>query len=266
MEIPFQGTPFTWSNQRHGNFRIEERLDRIFLTSSRHITVSTSGHKGLMLYTDGNQEHLVYPFGFEAFWIMEPYFRHVVEVSWRTNSLGSPSYVLLAKLWDLQKILYQWNRIEVGNLDFRLKDLRHQLDFHHSIPFKLRNSHWYSHEQFLLASVKRTTGQIEKLWEQKARLRWVQFGDANTRYFHITTTQRRSRNRISSLSHGLVSAYRLALPEKDTKFGEKFGIFLLLLKLVLSYGNYSWERLHFLHFSSKEVLTWLTNAHFVILL
>ncbi|OMO58581.1 hypothetical protein COLO4_34521 [Corchorus olitorius] len=44
--------------------------------------------------------------------------------------------------------------------------------------------------------------QEEVLWLQKSRLNWVQSGERNTRFFHLTTMVRRHRNLITSLMIG----------------------------------------------------------------
>lgn len=41
--------------------------------------------------------------------------------------------------------------------------------------------------------------QEEAFWSQRARLKWLEGGDRNTNFFHATTIQRRSRNRIQRL-------------------------------------------------------------------
>ncbi|KAL4335605.1 hypothetical protein GQ457_07G017880 [Hibiscus cannabinus] len=41
--------------------------------------------------------------------------------------------------------------------------------------------------------------QEESLWFQRARTKWIQWGDRNTTYFHATTLSRRRRNHINML-------------------------------------------------------------------
>ncbi|KAF7844151.1 reverse transcriptase [Senna tora] len=46
--------------------------------------------------------------------------------------------------------------------------------------------------------------QEEQFWESRSRVKWLRSGDKNTRFFHATTMQRRSVNRIAriKLSNG----------------------------------------------------------------
>lgn len=55
---------------------------------------------------------------------------------------------------------------------------------------------------------KELTGHIENLWRQeemywrlRSRIRWLQWGDTNTNFFHATIIQRRQRNIISMLKN-----------------------------------------------------------------
>lgn len=41
--------------------------------------------------------------------------------------------------------------------------------------------------------------QEELLWYQKARVEWIQDGDKNTTFFHLSTIARRWRNKISAI-------------------------------------------------------------------
>lgn len=38
--------------------------------------------------------------------------------------------------------------------------------------------------------------QEESYWQQQARVKWLQEGDANTKVFHQSTLQRRRRNKV----------------------------------------------------------------------
>lgn len=39
-------------------------------------------------------------------------------------------------------------------------------------------------------------------WGQRARVKWLNEGDRNTKFFHATTIQRRGRNRIQRIKDG----------------------------------------------------------------
>lgn len=41
----------------------------------------------------------------------------------------------------------------------------------------------------------------EEFWKLKSCVNWLQHGDANTKFFHLTTLQRRRRNKITALKY-----------------------------------------------------------------
>ncbi|KAL8129313.1 hypothetical protein V2J09_018468 [Rumex salicifolius] len=57
----------------------------------------------------------------------------------------------------------------------------------------------WNKEYDLHQELEKTLEEEELLWFQKARDKWVQFGDRNTRYFHTSTLIRRRRNKVEAL-------------------------------------------------------------------
>ena len=47
--------------------------------------------------------------------------------------------------------------------------------------------------------IKKLWNQEEKFWGQRSRLKWLKWGDKNSKFFHATTVQRRERNKIQRL-------------------------------------------------------------------
>lgn len=41
--------------------------------------------------------------------------------------------------------------------------------------------------------------QEEKYWGQRARIKWLKYGDKNSRYCHLSTMYRRNKNRIMQI-------------------------------------------------------------------
>lgn len=42
----------------------------------------------------------------------------------------------------------------------------------------------------------------EQFWGQRSRVKWLNFGDKNTKFFHASTIQRRNRNKLLRIKDG----------------------------------------------------------------
>ncbi|XP_057739670.1 uncharacterized protein LOC130956669 [Arachis stenosperma] len=134
-------------------------------------------------------------FRFLAAWITHPDFGNAVGASW--NNQGSWAEGIV----NFNNRIKEWNKSLFSDI-FRRKHriLRRLQGFnsslghsHNSYLDKLQKELWVEYEQILL--------QEEFLWFQKARSKWINFGDRNTKFFHGSTMVRRCRNKIVSLQN-----------------------------------------------------------------
>lgn len=71
-------------------------------------------------------------------------------------------------------------------------------------------------------------------WHQRSRVRWLQAGDKNTKFFHLSTVQRRKRNKVRLIKNG----DRVWL-DGDVHVAESFGDYFK--ELFTSDGPRNWE-------------------------
>jgi hypothetical protein len=108
VDLGFSGSPFTWSNHRHGRHLIRERLDHSVVSTQwihlfplflvRHLPAQASDHNALLLNTSSSNSHLPTPFRFEEFWTKDPSCIEVIASAWRSNVVGTSSFILAQKL------------------------------------------------------------------------------------------------------------------------------------------------------------------------
>jgi len=105
-------------------------------------------------------------------------------------------HVLQQRLKHIKARLKQWNKDEFGNIfqDRGLLEqqmaLVQQEIMSNGISEDLRQQ-----ESLIREQLESRNQQEECLWRQKSRVRWLQEGDRNTRFFHQTTLQRRNHNK-----------------------------------------------------------------------
>ncbi|KAF7811454.1 reverse transcriptase [Senna tora] len=136
------------------------------------------------------------PFHFENMWLLFNKCNMLVNEVWREEIGGSPAFVIHKKIMLLCAKLKQWNKLEVGIIQEKIKSLTSQLEYvqQHvsSLDSKVLESNLSNNLEFYLDCE-------EMMWAQKAWQMWLINGDHNTSYFHKIVKKRCSQNHISAL-------------------------------------------------------------------
>ncbi|XP_027151252.1 uncharacterized protein LOC113751439 [Coffea eugenioides] len=160
--LEFVGPKFTWTNGS-----VWQRLDRILVNG-----------KWMDAY---------------------PVSKEVVNEAWGSEVRGVGMVKFFNKLMNVRHHLKQWNREVFGNVtsnvaqaEQELKQREGDYDTHRTDEYKLR-----LHEA--RARYNRELAVECAFWRQKAGIKWIQEGDANTAFFHAAVRQRRNSNFISRI-------------------------------------------------------------------
>ncbi|XP_072077905.1 uncharacterized protein [Arachis hypogaea] len=94
------------------------------------------------------------------------------------------------------KITKIWSKRTFTRANKKINQLKDEIT-------KLQNQEFSEQQQERIKDLKVEISQLwkkeEKYWGQRARLKWLKFGDKNTSFFHATTIQRRDLNKIERL-------------------------------------------------------------------
>jgi hypothetical protein len=140
-------------------------------------------------------------FRFESFWPLLQGYNTVVEQSWKSPCLLTNQFAVLDyKLKRLAKDLKTWAKNYVG-------DIRKQMVVGHEIMLRLdaaQKTRLLSEEEAMLRSALKSRAVVLAVLnrvkaKQTTRIKWLQLGDANTKFFHSHASHRRAKNRIQSL-------------------------------------------------------------------
>ncbi|KAK9158591.1 hypothetical protein Scep_005165 [Stephania cephalantha] len=99
----------------------------------------------------------------------------------------------------LAERLQWWNVNVFGNVHLKKKSLQHRIN---TFDRKLERSptdYLFHIREELQGQMNDVLLQEEMLWYQKSRSQWLQFGDKNASFFHISTLTWRRKNRIERL-------------------------------------------------------------------
>ncbi|KAG5533573.1 hypothetical protein RHGRI_027682 [Rhododendron griersonianum] len=167
VDLEFKGPQFTWRNNRYGDNFIMERIDMAFANAQwREL------HDRAMVF---------------------------VEETWSQNGEGSKMYTVCKKLRGCKEKLKAWSIRKFGNLKLMIATTKDQLM---EVQKQIQNGF----NPDALALEKSLIKKLEDLWQknamywhQRSRIKWLQMGDKNSRFFHLSTIQRRQRNQIMRL-------------------------------------------------------------------
>lgn len=131
-------------------------------------------------------------FRYEEYWEDRDELPNFIQQHWSTNERGD----LASKLSNISRFLEGWSKENFKKADVEIRRLKKKLQ-------KLSSSHisedMIREQQKCKEEITRLWEQEEKYWKARERLKWLNEGDRNSKFFHATTIQRRSRNRITRL-------------------------------------------------------------------
>lgn len=206
MDMEFKGCKYTWvSNPRDGRVT-REKLDRVLVNwpwrsffphaSSIALPIISSDHSPIIFHICPKERSGV-GFKYEAFWDEHPNCVEVVKRGWGEGVASDSAWdTFIEKSKACKKGLQRWHKGEFKRADGEISKLKGVLNELLNLPDSA--TRW---EQ-----VKEVQNQIKVLWRreemywyQRSRVKWLNWGDRNSKFFHASTIQRRDKNRIVRL-------------------------------------------------------------------
>ncbi|KAJ1417306.1 Zinc finger, CCHC-type [Sesbania bispinosa] len=212
MDLHLKGCKFTWlSNQRNG-FVTRERLDRILVNwpwrdvyqNAMAIALPpvSSDHSPIIMWTNpkmskGRQ------FKFEAMWEENVECKGVIRNGWtEIEATSTPAEKFLNKAKNCKTALSHWHQRTFRSPDKQLAQLTEELQMLLNQEIDQDPNYWVK-LQDLRKQIDGVRKQKENFWAQRSRVKWLQHGDRNSKFFHASTVQRRDRNRLFRLKNDL---------------------------------------------------------------
>ncbi|XP_027082415.1 uncharacterized protein [Coffea arabica] len=179
VEVDFDGSPFTWTNGT-----MWQRLDRALVkeTWSNMFGVTKVSHlvRGFLI-----------PFS-QYLGKTPDLFGNDTRSLARTNTARG-MHGFFRKLVHTKTKFRQWNAQCFGNIAQAVKLAEEKLHQCES-EFQLRRDDVSKSKAW--ATFTLALAVEDEFWRQKSAIKWIQVGDANTRFFHSVVKQRRNANFI----------------------------------------------------------------------
>ncbi|XP_058754420.1 uncharacterized protein LOC131627572 [Vicia villosa] len=229
VNVPCKGKRFSWFS---GDGKSKSRIDRFLI--SNNIILSwgvvgqwiglrdVSNHCPVWLMVD-KEDWGHKPFKFNNKWFKDKSFFDFVKKEWEGFTVhGRGDYVLKEKFRFLKERLKWWEKNVFGRIDLEIEE-----------NVKVLND-WDDRdmweEELHLNKVKASKNiwfnlkLKENMLIQKSRLKWLNAGDVNSRFFHNVVKERRRRNRICLLNsnEGVVSSVKEVKDKVKSHFECKF--------------------------------------------
>lgn len=209
FDLAYQGCQYTWIQKPSGEGGIMRKLDRIlgnsaFIDRFRDTTVffhprGVSDHSPGVLSIKAGIRNRSRGFKFDNFLTNHDLFLSRVKEVWDTHRQGSYMKKVLVRLQDL-KTVFRKLRNTYGCLDKRVLSLKEELDAAQLAcdrdPCNVELKEDIAH--ILLAYQKARNDQLE-LARQKAKVKWLNEGDGNSKFFFHTVREKRNSSHISSV-------------------------------------------------------------------
>ncbi|XP_027155903.1 uncharacterized protein LOC113756420, partial [Coffea eugenioides] len=201
--VQFDGSAYTWTNGR-----MWQRLDRavvnaawladVEMTRVAHLQRGRSDHCPLLV-KGGSTSTRRSSFRFLNVWRGHSSFQQIVKLAWSQSVSGVGMQKFFNKLQVVKRALSRWNVEVFGNVSQRVKQAADNLLAKEILYDQNRDtvSRTAVHEARALHSREL---ELEcEFWRQKAAIKWIKEGDANTSFFHAAVKQKRSCNFIARI-------------------------------------------------------------------
>ncbi|CAJ2644149.1 unnamed protein product [Trifolium pratense] len=206
IDVPVTGKKFTWFS---ADGKTMSRLDRFLLSEG---FIDKSGVSGQWVGERDISDHCPVwllcsnlnwgpkPFKFNNCWLEHAEFNRFVEDLWvKMPSKGKKAFVLKEKLKSLKEALKGWNKEVFGVLDMNIESTVKELN---EVEGLMASDELVSDIVDRGGLQKRFWEQLhykESLLKQKSKMKWIQDGDANSRFFHASLKGRRRRNQVVTI-------------------------------------------------------------------
>lgn len=209
VEIPIKGRMYTWSNMQ-----VDPLLEQIdwFLTSTKW--TSTFPNTIVKPLSRPVSDHIpcsviietkiprIKIFRFENYWIAHPGFFEVVQQAWNRQlqlKNANATSALCQKFKHLRQALKQWSR-KISRLSTAIENTNKALTELDDLENKRAlTTPECNFRRILKAHLLRLLNHQKEYWKKRCTIRWIRFGDENSKLLQAIATERYRKNSIATL-------------------------------------------------------------------
>ncbi|XP_074296692.1 uncharacterized protein LOC141627148 [Silene latifolia] len=183
VDIPFKGPRFTWCNNRKGEKRVYERLDKAMGskdwlslfpdTGLKHYPIQISDHAPIEVDLNLTRMAGKRPFKLDAWALDFEECLEKVRLVWGTTDGGSPAYRLTRKLTRVRSCVKKWTLDKKAEWNAKWDDFDGQLEHGINVACNGGGEEEYTRVNEELRAYATAAA---KFWKQRAKIKWTSEG------------------------------------------------------------------------------------------
>ncbi|GKB90550.1 reverse transcriptase zinc-binding domain-containing protein [Tanacetum coccineum] len=209
MDVNSSGLQFTWNPKPKGEGGLMKKLDRI-MGNTEFIDAFLGSYELFQPYRISDHSPAVLhipnlpcckpkPFKFFNFLAHKRQFKELVSNAWNMSVEGHKMFQVVSKLKSLKKP-FQKLLHDHGNLHDRVNKLRMELDpVQKALDLNPSDVCLREEEAIYVQAFVEAKLDEERFLKQKAKIKWLDVGDSNFAYFHMSVKCQNHRGRIDTI-------------------------------------------------------------------
>lgn len=208
-DIKQAGRFYTWNNKQEGCQRVYSKIDRVMANTE---WLDQYENAMVTYLPEGEYDHcpgLVCvhkemkgrkPFRFFNMWVEGPGYMEMVKDVWQRDVSGCKMYQVTQKLKMLKTRLKKFNQEGYSDVQVQAhKAFTHMMTMQDKAHECISDSTHIVAERQAVAEYKKAQEIYLSFLRQKAKERWIDKGDDNTKLFHQSIRERRTCNKIYAI-------------------------------------------------------------------
>ncbi|XP_010418618.1 PREDICTED: uncharacterized protein LOC104704191 [Camelina sativa] len=201
-ELPSSGNGFTWGGRR-GTHWIQSKLDRCFANkdwvscfpaaNQAFLPKRGSDHRPILVSLVSSQDLYRGSFRFDKRLLHKPGVKEAISMVWRQSAISAPAPVS-QRIRDCRRVLSKWKKENEMNSKVKIIAIQNELELVQS-----SSDPSASRLRSLKNKLVEANKEEESHWQQKSRDKWMLEGDRNTKFFHASVKNLRSKNGLDKL-------------------------------------------------------------------